>query len=789
MVNIEINGKAIEARDGAMVIEAADAAGVTIPRFCYHSKLSIAASCRMCLVEVEKAPKPLPACATPVTEGMKIYTRSPRAISAQRSVMEFLLINHPLDCPICDQGGECDLQEMAMGYGQGVSRYSEGKRVVHSPDLGSLIATDMTRCIHCTRCVRFGQEVAGMMELGAPGRGEHMHIGTYMEKSVDSELSGNVIDLCPVGALTSKPYRYSARPWELSSYESISPHDCVGSNIRVDTRGGKVMRVVARENETVNESWIADRDRFSYTAHDHPERIERPMLKEQGQWREVDWDTALTRAAEGLQQVSTAHGPEKLGALAAYGATTEEHYLLQKLMRGIGCGNIDHRLRQVDFRDQTVQPAYPSLGQAIQDLETLDAALLVGSNIRKEQPLLAQRLRKAARNNGAQIMAINPMDYDFTFALAHKRITLDFTSELLAVLKVLLEEQGGEAPEAVKAALAGVSPEQSHRAIADTLLNAPQASVLLGSGLAAHPARAELRALLRLIAKAAGARFGQLAEGGNSAGAWLAGCLPHREPAAKAAEQAGLDCRSMARAGLKGFVLMGVEPEYDSQDAAALLGALDEAEFVVALNPFADEGLKTRADVLLPVASFLETAGSFINTEGHWQSFGGCATAPGEARPAWKVLRVLGNLLDLPGFDYTSAEEVRHELEKLFSDLPVMDSGGDWLPERFTPGHRGLQRVADVAIYGVDPLVRRAEPLQATTDARVATALRANSATLKGLGLDSGMPVTATQDGGEVVVEVVADERLPDDAIYLPAGTAAAAGLGGSFSPIQLAKA
>jgi len=788
MVNIEINGKAIEARDGSMVIEAADAAGITIPRFCYHSKLSVAASCRMCLVEVEKAPKPLPACATPVSEGMKIYTRSPKAISAQRSVMEFLLINHPLDCPICDQGGECDLQEMAMGYGSGISRYTEGKRVVHDPNLGSLISTDMTRCIHCTRCVRFGQEIAGMMELGAPGRGEHMHIGTYMEGTVDSELSGNVIDLCPVGALTSKPYRYSARPWELRRYDSVAPHDCVGSNIHVDVRGNQVMRVVPRENETVNETWIADRDRFSYSANSHQERLLQPMIKENGQWKETDWDTALTRAAEGLKAIAERDGGDKLGALAAYGATTEEHYLLQKLMRGIGCGNVDHRLRQVDFRDQESLPAYPALGQAIADLESLDAVLLVGSNIRKEQPLLAHRLRKASRNNGATIMAVNAVDYDFTFPLASKCIATDMGSELVAILKVLLEESGGDAPASLQSALSSASVGENHRQIAQRLKAAPQATVLLGNNAASHPAAAELRMLGRLIAKAAAARFGTLSEGGNSAGAWLAGCVPHRGPGAKPAEVAGMDWRAMADAGLKGYLLLGIEPEFDCIDSAAAAKALDGAEFVVAMTAYAGEGLKANADVLLPVSTFLETGGSFINTEGHWQLFDGCAQPQGEARPAWKVLRVMGNLLDLSGFEYTSVENIRSEMEALFSDVP-MDSGSDWVTESLTPLHQGMVRIADVPIYAVDPMVRRSEPLQVTADAEQARVLRANEATLKGAGLADGGEARVSQDGGEVVIAVVADERVPDNAVYLPAGIAQTQGLGGSFSPIQLAQA
>jgi len=788
MVNIEINGKAIEAREGATVIEVADAAGVTIPRFCYHSKLSIAASCRMCLVEVEKAPKPLPACATPVSEGMKVHTRSPKAIAAQRSVMEFLLINHPLDCPICDQGGECDLQEMAMGYGSGVSRYSEGKRVVHDPDLGALIATDMTRCIHCTRCVRFGQEVAGMMELGAPGRGEHMHIGTYMEASVDSELSGNVIDLCPVGALTSKPYRYTARPWELSRYQSISPHDCVGSNIQVDVRAGKAMRVVPRENETVNESWIADRDRYSYTANEHAERLTRPMVKQDGEWVESDWDTALTRVAEGLRKIVQSDGASQLGALASHSATTEEYFLLQKLMRGLGSGNIDHRLRQVDFRDQAEQPAYPALGQAIQDLETQDAVLLIGSNIRKEQPLLGQRLRKASRNNNAQLMAINAMDYDFTFPLAAKCIGADLTAGLLGVFKALLAVTGGSAPQSLQQALAAIEPDEAQRRIAQLLQQAPQATLLLGNSAMAYPARAELQALANLIAESAGARVGILSEGGNSAGAWLAGCVPHREAGARPAAEPGLDWRAMMKAGLKGYLLLGIEPELDCIDSSSALRAMEQADFVVAISAYAGEGLMAQADVLLPAATFLETSGSYINTEGHWQSFSGCARATGESRPAWKVLRVLGNLLDLSGFEYTSAEEIRTEMEQLFSDVPV-SGRSKWELAEPSALHQGLLRIADVPLYAVDPMVRRAAPLQATRDARESVCLRANSATLEKYGLADGGQATVSQDGGEATVAVVVDERVPDNAVYLPAGIVETRGLGASFSPIQLARA
>ena len=762
-----------------MLIEVADAHGITIPRFCYHSKLSIAASCRMCLVDVEKAPKPLPACATPVNEGMVVHTRSPRAIAAQRSVMEFLLINHPLDCPICDQGGECSLQEMALGYGNDLSRYSEAKRVVADPDLGSLIATDMNRCIHCTRCVRFGQELAGVMELGAPGRGEHMHISTYMAHSVDSELSGNVIDLCPVGALTSRPYRYSARPWELKAYESVSPHDCVGANLRVDVRDGQVMRVLPRENEVVNEVWLADRDRFSYTALQHAERLTVPMIKRNGEWQETDWNTALTRAAEGLQDIAKRYGASKLGAWAAYGASTEEHYLLQRLMRGLGSANVDHRLRQLDFRDQAAQPAYPSLGQAIADLEQLDAVLLVGGNTRKDQPLLAQRLRKAARKGG-QIMQLDVAAHDLAMPVVARSIGVDLHGQLAAVYKAMLVEKG----EAVPDDLALVQPSQSQQAIAKHLLDAPQASVLLGNLAAAHPAAAELRQLGRAIAKLASARFGLLAEGGNSAGAWLAGCVPHREAGAKPAARPGLNWLQMYGEGVKGYLLLGIEPELDCIDAAAARKAMNRADFVVAISSFAGESLKAQADVLLPQATFLESAGSYVNAEGHWQQSKGCVAPLGEARPAWKILRVLGNLMDLAGFEYDSVDEIHQELQGCFGDV-AMQPAAEWQAETRWSMPQGLLRIASHPIYTVDALVRRAESLQATRDAEQAM-IRVNPATLTELGLSGAAQARLVQDEVSVVLPLREDATLAEGAVFLASGLEETCGLGAPFAPVQL---
>ncbi len=783
MVEIEINGTPVQARDGAMVLQAADEAGITIPRFCYHNRLSIAANCRMCLVEVEKVAKPLPACATPVAPGMKIYTRSPKAIAAQRNVMEFLLINHPLDCPICDQGGECDLQEMAVGYGNDFSRYSEEKRVVADRDIGPLIATEMTRCIHCTRCVRFGEEIAGIREMGATGRGEHMTIGTYVAKSVDSELSGNIIDLCPVGALTSKPYRFTARPWELRRLAGVSPHDCVGSHIDVDVRGQKVMRVVARENEAINESWIADRDRFSYLGLSHAERLLKPMVKRNGQWQEVDWNSALEFAAEGLRSVVSQHGAAQLGALAAYGATTEEHYLLQKVMRGLGSHNVDHRLRQIDFRDDAVTPAFPALGHTLPELETRDAVLLIGSNVRKEQPLIAHRLRKASLK-GAQLLAINALDYEFTFPLAAKAITTPagMVHALAAVAKALAAIKGASLPTAIQLLTNGVNVDAAHKSMAQLLADAKAPSLLLGNGAIAHPHLAELRALASAISIMSGAKLGILAEGGNSAGAWLAGMVPHRLPGARG-NAAGNHWHGMCANGVKGLLLLGIEPEFDAIDTQCAADGVRKAEFVVSLSAYATDAMRASADVLLPIALFPETSGTYVNAEGHWQSVQGVVTPPGESRPAWKVLRVLGNMLDLPGFEYMSSEEVRDELRALCAEVSAAASYTAATTLALPQLTSDLMRVSDFPIYSVDPLVRRSAALQQTRDARLG-GVRGAAATLAALGLTDGGEAVVSQGGSENRLKVSADERVATGCLYVPCGTVDGVGLGAGFAPL-----
>lgn len=789
MVSIEINGQQLQVPEGTMVIQAADDAGITIPRFCYHKKLSVAANCRMCLVEVEKAPKPLPACATPVSDGMRVFTRSPLALEAQKSVMEFLLINHPLDCPICDQGGECDLQDLAVGYGKDVSRFAEKKRVVADKNIGPLISTEMTRCIHCTRCIRFGQEIAGIMELGATGRGENMRIGTYVEHAVNSEMSGNMIDLCPVGALTSKPYRYTGRPWENIVKQSIAPHDCIGSNIELDVRRNQVMRVVPRENEALNEMWLSDRDRFSYSGIYSEQRALRPQIKQGDEWKEVEWETALAYALEGLKTVRNQKGAEQLGALASPSASLEEHYLLQKLMRGVGTNNIDHRLRQQDFSDQDIAPLYPALGQGIADLEELDAALLIGSWIRKDQPIAAHRLRKAALR-GASIMAVNALDYEFNFPLTESLVSApaEMSTNLAAIIKALLSLSGKTAPGGLASLLENVTVQDAHREVAQHLFNADKASILMGNQAMNQSEFAILRALANVIADLAGARLGYLSEGANTAGACLAGSLPHRGLAGETVSNPGKHAYAMIDEGLGAYVLLGVEPEYDCANSGRALAAMNDADFVVCLTSFVSDTMRDYADVILPISVFAETAGTFVNAEGKWQSYQGAVQPLEDARPAWKVLRVLGNLFELEGFDYVSVDEVRSEIESATASL-VVSTTSEWrCPTSLSTGSNGLMRVGHLPLYAVDSLVRRSEPLQATRDTIMAAAY-INSKTASQQGLSANQEVRVVQAQYSNKLPVVIDEGVPDECVFIPAGVKDSQTLGDAYGSVELLQA
>jgi NADH-quinone oxidoreductase subunit G len=717
LVNIEVDGVPVKARKGAMIIHATDAHGAYVPRFCYHDKLSIAANCRMCLVEVEKAPKPLPACATPVAEGMKVFTKSPKAIAAQKATMEFLLINHPLDCPICDQGGECELQDLAMGFGRDVSRYSERKRVVKDENIGPLVSTDMTRCIQCTRCVRFGQEVAGLQELGTIGRGEYMQISTYVEQSMRHELSANIIDLCPVGALNNKPYRYRARAWEMTQHPLVSPHDCTGTNLYGHVLRGRLMRVVPRENEAINETWIADRDRYSCEGLYSQDRAHKPMVRAGGTWREVDWETALEVAATGLRKIVRESGAGQLGFLVSPSATLEEAYLAGRIARGLGSGNVDYRLRRIDFRDQAGDPPAPLLGCGIADLEQAAAVLVVGSDLRSEVPIIAHRIRKGAMRRGMRVALVNPRPQDLLFPVAASLVSngLGMTQHLAAVLKAVLHETGKPTPQAVATALEGIVPGADHERIAKMLLTGDLRMVLLGALAERHVANAEIRSLAAAIAAATGAKLGFLPEGGNAVGAALAGATPHRGVGGRAVASTGLPALEMLNARLRGYVLLGGIESADLPRAPGVESALQSAECVVALTPYAGEEQLASASVILPVGAFAETSGTWVNVEGRWQSVAGAARPPGEARPAWKVLRVLGNLLDLPGFDYLSSEDVRDEVRRQLDE----SSGGAPPAPDFTLGRlAAVDSSREVGIYRVDAVVRRSRPLQQTSAGR-----------------------------------------------------------------------
>jgi NADH-quinone oxidoreductase subunit G len=782
---IEVDGVEVEARKGAMIIEVTDAMGITIPRFCYHKKLSIAANCRMCLVDVERAPKPLPACATPVMKGMKVRTDSARALDAQKGTMEFLLINHPLDCPICDQGGECELQDVAMGYGGDVSRFAERKRVVKDKDIGPLIATEMTRCIHCTRCVRFGDEIAGLRELGATGRGEHMEIGTYIATSIESELSGNVIDLCPVGALTAKPSRYTGRSWEYVQRPAVAPHDAIGSNIFIHTIRNKIMRVVPRENEAVNETWISDRDRFSYEGVYSADRVVRPQVKTTTGWSEVEWSAALEAAGRGLERVIEQHGPEAVGFLVSPTATLEEMFLVQKLARGLGVGNIDYRLRWGDFSRQDGDPVYPWLGQPLEELERLGAALLIGSNVRMEQPIAGHRIRKAALSGG-KVMFINPRNFDVRFPVAAGTVTdpAGMVSALAGVAAAVVERTEAALPDDLTELVGAVTVRETDRTMAANLLDSDLSSLFLGNLALAHPAFSALRSLAVFIARASGSRLGYLPDGANAVGGHLAGVLPHRGPAGETSPVIGLDARAMLASPRKAYVLLGVEPEFDCWDAAGALAAMKQAELVIVLSPFASERTRLYADVVLPVGTFAETAGTFVNLEGRWQSFKGAIRPLGEARPAWKVLRVLGNTLNVNGFDYMDSAQVLDEVRTACEGLEP-----DNLIESTQPpvvvAATGPQRVADVPIYAVDPLVRRSAPLQRTPLARTAE-VRLHPAQAEALGLANAVRVRVRQNGNAVVLPLVLDESVAEDCVWLPASLVGTVHLGAMVGDLEI---
>jgi NADH-quinone oxidoreductase subunit G len=788
MLNIEIDGKAVEVEHGTTIIDAADKLGIPIPRFCYHKKLSVAANCRMCLVQVEKFAKPLPACATPAADGMKIFTRSKAAVEAQKSVMEFLLINHPLDCPICDQGGECDLQDIAVAYGAPASRYAEEKRVVLNKNIGPLVATDMTRCIQCTRCVRFLKEVGGMMELGLVGRGEHAEITAYVDKSVDSELSGNIIDLCPVGALTSKPFRYTARSWELVRRPSIAPHDGLGSHIEVHVKNSQVMRVLPREKESINECWLSDRDRFSYEGLNSPERLTVPMIKHHGEWHEADWKTALEYAAGHLKEIAERPaneegGGEQIGVLVSPNSTMEEAYLAKKLAQGLGSGNIDYRLRQTDFRLDGKRMGVPWMGCNIPDLQEMDRILVVGSNLRNEHPLLAHRMRKAIAHDG-ELSLVNPVADDPLMKVTHQAIVTpnDMVNVLAQILKAMsgLQRLSLCLPKSLNDLLAGVKVWDNAQAMAESLaglgkdmdLVNPRAGIFLGNIAQHHPRFTELYSLAEAIASLCGATFGILPTAANSTGAHLVGAIPEGD---------GLNAKAMLESRRKGYLLINVEPELDCHNAAQAAQAMAQAECVVALTAYKSEALKD-AHVLLPIAPFTETSGSFMSMEGRVQSFAAVTKPQGECRPGWKVLRVLGNMLGLEGFEYDSSEQVKDAIfggEK--PSAVVWRTLNNNLRELIDITVKiktdCLQRVGEVPQFQSDAIVRRSPPLQKRRHkAQPVAAMHAEQLTR--LNLQDGQQVSVRQGEGSAVLLAKADNSLPLGIVRVVAADVATLALG-----------
>ena len=793
MLNIEIDGKQVEVEHGTTIIDAADKLGVEIPRFCYHKKLSVAANCRMCLVQVEKFNKPLPACATPVADGMKIFTRSKAAIEAQQSVMEFLLINHPLDCPICDQGGECDLQDIAMAYGAPASRYTEEKRVVLNKNIGPLVSTDMTRCIQCTRCVRFLKEIGGMMELGMVNRGEHAEITAYVDKSVDSELSGNIIDLCPVGALTSKPFRYTARSWELTRRPSIAAHDGLGSHIEVQVKDHKVMRVVPREKESINECWLSDRDRFSYEGLNSPDRLKVPMVKHNGAWHETDWKTALEFAAGQLKDITNQYGGDALGVLVSPNSTMEEGYLAKKLAEGLGCGNVDYRVRQTDFRLDGKRLGAPWIGCNIPDIEELDRILIIGSNLRNEHPLLSTRFRKAVAR-GAELSKISPLDNDPLMPVRHKIIVRpnDMVNVLAQVLKAMsgLQRLSLCLPASLNKLLEEIKVRENTQAIAESLagmgesydLVSPRTGIFIGNMALNDPRFTEMYSLAEAIAGLCGATFGLMPSGANNTGMHLVGVMPGPQ---------GMHARAMLEVPRKAYLLVNLEPELDCHDGAAAHRAMQQAECVVALTMYKSDALED-AYVLLPIAPFTETSGSLMSIEGRVQSFSAVTRPLGECRPGWKVLRVLGNTLGLSGFDFNSSDEVKTAIfggEK--PSTVVWRSLNNNLKElveiEVNIKSEGLRRIGEVPQYQADPIVRRAPSLQ-KTKYNLQPKARIHPKMLDKLGLAEGDRVLVRQGEGSAVLTVRADSHVAMGCVRIQAAHKLTASLGELMGDVTVEK-
>jgi NADH-quinone oxidoreductase subunit G len=785
LVSIEVDGTSMNVAKGSMIIEATDKAGISIPRFCYHRKLSIAANCRMCLVDVEKSPKPMPACATPVMDGMKIYTQSRRAVDAQHGVMEFLLINHPLDCPICDQGGECELQDLAMGYGRSVSRFVEKKRVVKDKNVGALIQTDMTRCIHCTRCIRFLEEIAGTTEMGGSGRGDQLEIGTCVENSIDSELSGNIIDLCPVGALTNKPFRFAARAWELVARPSVATHDGIGSLVYHHTRRGRILRSVPRDCEATNETWLSDRDRYSQSGLYTEDRATQPQLKKDGQWQEVSWDEAIRAAAEILNSEREG-AAENLFALMSPSAATEEYFLAQRLVRSLGSSHIDHRLREQDFSDDGNRPLAPVFQMPLAEIENADSVLLLGCNPRHEAPILGHRLRKAWQK-GAALSAINPLDWEFVFDTTNSIIVGPqfMLSEIAAVAASLAAITRSEMPAFLVNLVESASGEERHENIAKSLLAAKNGLLILGQFAMSHHQAAAMREMAAWIARTSDIQLNLLPHGANSTGAWQAGAVPHRGPGGQP-DFAGQNRVEMTDSADKTWVLWNIEPEYDIENPHAAIAALKSANQVIAITSYETESLKQFANIILPLAPLAESEGSLVNLNGDVVEFSPAGKAQGDAKPGWKILRRLGAALELDGFAQVSLNQVQTEMRSEFetSNSPAERPSAD--PElQVIEAGNDLYRIGEVPMYSSDAVCRRADALQQSVHA-FSQFVGLNPVDATRLGLSDGGTARVHQGEAYTELEVRVRDQVPVGGAWVRSGTCSTRELGSATGPIKV---
>lgn len=784
MVELQIDDRDLSVEEGTSIIDAAETIGIYIPRFCYHKKLSVVANCRMCLVEVEKVPKPLPACATTVTPGMKVYTQSKKALDAQRAVMEFLLINHPLDCPICDQGGECELQDQSVGFGYANSDYHRAKRSVASKNIGPLIATEMTRCIHCTRCIRVSEEVCGVREMGATFRGGHMEVGTFVEKSITSELSANMIDVCPVGALTSKPYSFQGRAWELQEHAMVAAHDCWGSNTYIHSRGleyesyREIMRVVPRENESINEVWLSDRDRFSYLGLDSDDRVTEPMLKKNGEWQTVTWERALAEVADRMKGLIEMQGAEQIATLMSPNSTNEEFYLAQKCMRAIGSNNIDFRIRQNCFADDACIETFTGFSMTADELESSDAVLLVGSHLRHEVPLANYRVLKASQE-GAKVMSLAACRHDFNYPLDLEHVTHinEFVNHLAAVYNAVLTLKKEKASESW---INELSPNEIESQMATTLVEAEHPCIIMGAMCMQHPHASQMRQIAARIMQAVGGHFNMVTPGANFAGGWLSGAVPH------AADKSGLNASDMfANGGLRGYIIHGVEPERDCAKPAHVMRALHNAGLVVCLTPYATDAMKEYADFILPVAPYQESDGTYINTLGEWQTVHAVTHSKGQAKPGWKVWRVLANFLKLDGFDYKHAHEVNQELEHQRGKRSTYVAPDAIEAPLIKPN--ALCRYGVWPIAKVDSMVRRSLPLSETMAEEEHRALM-NQATADALGLGNHQEIVVQQADQTLRIEMQINDRLPNDMVYLAMGLEETIGFGESMGEIMITR-